>query len=175
MDEERWKALEKLLLDPERGILFLEAKAKNGLVFDLAKDFKLAIQHSSASTRLNRFSRLIRRPCAETSTSWIVIPNVCSRVFGTWGGGMTAPRPPHTTNGMASPCTPHHLGANPGQSSTNSLRIGGERSRLGILDSSGLGLFNLPRCHCARRFRWFFVRGISGHGTSTSMITAIKS
>jgi hypothetical protein len=54
IDEDRWDDLEALLLDPEQGLFFLQAKAEAGLVFDLAMDFTRALQSRLPQTRPSR-------------------------------------------------------------------------------------------------------------------------
>jgi len=60
-DEERWDDLETLLLDPKWGLLFLEAKAEAGLVFDLAMDFTRVLEHIPIDHGSRRHLRLLEQ------------------------------------------------------------------------------------------------------------------
>ena len=62
IEDGRWDDLEALLLDPERGLFFLEAKAEAGLVFDLAMDISRALHSGLPQAHRSRHSlRLIEQ------------------------------------------------------------------------------------------------------------------
>jgi hypothetical protein len=59
IDEGRWDDLETLLLDPEQGLFFLEAKAEAGMVFDLVEDFGEAVERIPNNLPSHRIVRLL--------------------------------------------------------------------------------------------------------------------
>jgi WD40 repeat protein len=61
IEERRWDDLETLLLDPQQGLFFLEAKAEAGLIFDLAMDFSCAIRQLPETRSSRRHLRLIEQ------------------------------------------------------------------------------------------------------------------
>jgi WD40 repeat protein len=59
IEESRWDDLATLWLDPDRGLLFHEAKAEAGMVFDLVRDFGEAVRHAPAGHSALRLVRLL--------------------------------------------------------------------------------------------------------------------
>jgi WD40 repeat protein len=57
----RWESLEKLLLDPKRGVFFLAAKVEAGMVYDLAADFAAALRAIPSDRPARRILQLLAR------------------------------------------------------------------------------------------------------------------
>lgn len=95
IEEKRWDKLVRLLLDPDKGLSFLESKAEAGLVFDLAMDFSNVVHRMPPAAKGLRILRVLREALRRDLDFIARHPTSLFQCLWNWGWWYDSPEASH--------------------------------------------------------------------------------